>query len=380
MQKEFLSVEQLRLMPRRVELAEETFATRELNGLLWEIREANNYKPIKIMVVGSGGSFPAALLAKQALADHCGTSEIEAFMPQTAIKVLTQFSNIVRCNFKPFYHVVIAISYSGKSPDILKVYEVCKSLNIQFILVTRALPEFIDDMYPNFNSISNNIVSYDNVKDETHKERGLISMASTLSPAAVFDDLGGESKAENMKCFEEGEKFVQKLDIPKIAESIKSRPTINVFYEWDTMPTAYDIENKFTQSGLANVILHEKKNFSHGRYVPLYTLNSGLNINLLRYSSVINFGSSIKYDDRLYKTPYDVILDKFLEDISKQKDTPYIKIGTVAFPPNQWNIEAMTKIPYLLVAIGKQLGIDVSKPLEPFPEEPKELCDFKGLF
>jgi hypothetical protein len=378
MQKEFLCVEQLRFMPRRVELAEETFATSELNMLLWQIREANEYKPIKIMVVGAGGSFPAALFAKQALTEHCGTSEAEAYMPQSAIRILTQFSHIVGCKFNPYYHVVIAISYSGKTPDIQKIYEICRTINTQFILVTKALPELIDDLYPNYNSISTNIVSYDNVKDETHKERGAISMAATVSPAVIFDDLGGNSKDENMKCFEEGEKYVQSLDISKIAEAIKQRPVINVFYEWDTMPTAYDIETKFTQAGLAHVVLHEKKNFSHGRYVSLYTLNSGLNINLVRYASAFNFSNNC--GEKLFKTPYDEALDKFLEEISLKKDTPYIKMGSVAFPPNQWNIEAMTKLPYLLVAIGQELGIDVSKPLDYIPEKAFELFNYIGGF
>lgn len=58
---------------------------------------------------------------------------------------------------------------------------------------------------------------------------------------------------------------------------------IHVFYEWDTLPTATDIESKFTESGIANVVLHEKKNFSHGRYTSLYNQSFAVVINLTRH-------------------------------------------------------------------------------------------------
>ena len=48
--------------------------------------------------------------------------------------------------------------------------------------------------------------------------------------------------------------------------------------------------------------------------------------------------------------------------------------------PSQWNIEAMSKLPYLITAIGEELGIDISKPLKLFPEEAIQLYDYKGKF
>ncbi|MDD2376728.1 MAG: hypothetical protein PHD15_04940 [Clostridia bacterium] len=379
MLKKAVSVEQLRLMPNRVLFAEQTNATSKLRNLLYELKKENDNRPMKMLIVGAGGSFPSALLVKQILARECKTPEIEVVTPQTAIKMLRQsFFNPIN---EPFYNVVIAISYSGKTPDIQSVYEVCKAKNIQFILVTKAIISDVEEMYSNYNSIFSNIISYHNENDDTGNERGMISMASTLSPIVIFDNLGSNCKTGNQKYFEKGKEFVETLDIVALAEHIKINPIINVFYEWDTMPTAFDIESKFTEAGIANVILHEKKNFSHGRYVSLYTLKSGLNINLRRLISFVDILNELnEHQNTIYKTPYDEKLEVFLDYISAKNNTPYIKIGTDTYMSSQWNIEAMLIIPYLLVAIGEELGIDISKPLQPFPEEVKELYNYRGKF
>ena len=38
----------------------------------------------------------------------------------------------------------------------------------------------------------------------------------------------------------------------------------------------YDLESKIIESGIANCIIHEKKNFSHGRFVNYENLNNRL--------------------------------------------------------------------------------------------------------
>ena len=41
---------------------------------------------------------------------------------------------------------------------------------------------------------------------------------------------------------------------------------------------ALDLESKLTESGLFNIILHEKKNFSHGRFINYENMNNKNNI------------------------------------------------------------------------------------------------------
>ena len=378
MKEEFVSRQQVNLLPERIRKAEETDATKELNLYMWDLFEKKKYVPMNIMVVGAGGSYPAAIFAKHALHDEMRTPNVEAVTPQTAVRILTQFDRVNNGEWNPKYDLVIGISYSGKTPDIKCVSELCAQKGFPFILVTGTEKSTVSDIYRESDSMK--IISYYNAEDTTGKERGMISMVSTLAPIIIFDDNWTcKLISENQEALVNGEKFVSDLNISEIAKTIKQYPVIHVFYEWDTLPTAADIESKFTESGIANVVLHEKKNFSHGRYTSLYNQNFAVVINLTRHGMAIPLDGSGNIN-KFYKYKYDENLAIFLNKICEEKSTHYIEIGTVAMMPSQWNIEAMSKLPYLITAIGEELGIDISKPLKPFPEEAIQLYDYKGKF
>ena len=377
MKEHFVSRQQVELLPERIRKAEETDATKNLNLYMWSLFEKKCFEPMKILVVGTGGSYPAALFAKHAFSDEFHTPYVEAVTPQTAIRILTQFDNVVNCEYPPKYDLVVGISYSGKTPDIKAVCDLCGKKGFSFVLLTGAEKCTLKELYAESESLK--IISYFNPKDTTSKEKGMISMFSTLAPIIILDDNWTCKLTEyNQKALNLGEVFASELDIAKIAKSIKKKPVIHVMYEWNTLPTATDIENKFTESGLAHVILHEKKNFSHGRPTSLYTQDFAIVINLTRYNIVVPLdGSGFK---KVYRNEYDKMLSKYLEKVCKDRSAHYIEIGTVAMMPTQWNIEAMTKIPYLITKIGEELDIDISKPLSPYPKETLELYNYKGNF
>lgn len=377
MKEEFVSRQQVNLLPERIRKAEETSATEELKSYIWDLFEENQFAPMNIMVVGAGGSYPAAIFAKHVLSEEMRTPNVEAVTPQTAVRILTQFDNVNNGQWNPKYDLVIGISYSGSTPDIKYVSEISHEKGFKFLLLTGAEKSTLSDMYHESDSIK--IISYFNVEDTTGKERGMISMASTLNPAIIFDDnYPIKQISNNQEALVKAEQFVADLNVSDIAKTIKQYPIIHVFYEWDTFPTAVDIESKFTQSGIAVVALHEKKNFSHGRYTSLYNQNFSLAINLLRHSITINsYGSNSK---KYYKDEYDANIADFLAKLCKEKSAHYIEIGTEAISLSQWNIEAMTKIPYLITAIGEELDIDISKPLKPLPKEAVPLYAYKGKF
>lgn len=378
MKEEFVSRQQVNLLPERIRKAEKTDATKELNLYMWDLFEKKKYVPMNIMVVGAGGSYPAAIFAKHALHDEMRTPNVEAVTPQTAVRILTQFDRVNNGEWNPKYDLVIGISYSGKTPDIKCVSELCAQKGFPFILVTGAEKSTLSDIYRESDSMK--IISYYNAEDTTGKERGMISMVSTLAPIIIFDDNWTcKLISKNQEALVNGEKFVSNLNISEIAKTIKQYPVIHVLYEWDTLPTAADIESKFTESGIANVVLHEKKNFSHGRYTSLYNQNFAVVINLTRHGMAIPLDGSGNIN-KFYKYKYDENLAIFLNKICEEKSTHYIEIGTVAMMPSKWNIEAMSKLPYLITAIGEELGIDISKPLKPFPEEAIQLYDYKGKF
>ncbi len=378
MREEFVSRQQVNLLRERIRKAEKTDATEELNSYMWDLFKKKNYEPMNIMVVGAGSSYPAAIFAKHAIDDEIYTQNVDTVTPQTAVRILTQFDHVNDGEWNPKYDFVIGISYSGRTPDIKYVSEICAKKGFPFILVTGAEKSTLTDIYCESNSIK--IISYYNAEDTTGKERGMISMVSTLAPIIIFDDnWSGKLISENQEALAKGEEFVSNLNISEIAKAIKQNPVIHVFYEWETLPTATDIESKFTESGVANVVLHEKKNFSHGRYTALYNQNFAAVINLNRYKIAIPLDGSGNIN-KYYKDEYDESLATFLNKRCEEKLAHYIEIGTGAMMPAQWNVEAMTILPYLITAIGEELGTDISKPLKPFPEEASQLYDYKGRF
>lgn len=370
----FVSRNQLNKLPERIRKAQETDATKELNLYMWHLYQQNAFKPLNILVVGAGGSYPAALFAKHAIHDEMRTPNVEAVTPQTAIKIMSQYDYIVNCDWHPKYDLVISISYSGKTPDIKAVFDLCVKKHYPFALLTGAEKSTLSEVYQESDSIK--IISYFNAEDKTGREKGMISMASTLAPIVILDD-NWTSKliSDNQKALSVGQEFVSKLNIAEIAKSLKKAPIIHVFCEWSTLPAAMDIESKFTESGIANVVLHEKKNFSHGRTTLLYAHDFAMVINLTKYTQY--WGTS---SPKRYKNAYDKMLAEFLAKVCEDKSAHYLEIGSVAMMPTQWNIEAMTKFPYLITAIGEELGIDISKPLSPYPKEVLPLYEYEGKF
>lgn len=377
MKENFVSRQQVNLLPERLRKAEETNAAIELDCYMWDLFEKKFFKPLKIMIVGAGGSYPAALVGKHALHNEMRTPNVEAVMPQTAIRILSQFDNILGCDHKPIYDLVIGVSYSGKSPDIIAVANLCIKKKFPFVLLTGASRFDLLDLFYKESKYCK-IISYFNPKDTTGKEKGMISMFSTLAPAVIFDDLGSKSIIENQECLSKGEKFVNSLDIDGIAKAIKKFPIIHVFYDWTNLPTAVDIQSKFTESGIANVILHEKKNFSHGCYTALYNLRFALVINLVRFRCGIYLDSLTT--SKFYHNSYDECLSTFLNKRCEDLSAHYIELGTTLMFPSQWNVEEMSVLPYLVTSIGEELDIDISKPLAPFPKEAIELYNYKGDF
>jgi hypothetical protein len=358
MRESLVSQEQLRLLPERIKFAQESGATDELKEIFGKLNQNIGFEFLKVLIVGGDRSFPAVLAIKQILYNVYRIRDIDACNPSTASRTLKLFPASTGIMIgKPLYDIVIAISYSGIKADIKEIHELCREKRLNFMVVTRATREELKGIY-----LEDEIVSYHNELDNTGKEIGMTSMAATLSPVVIFDDLKSVEN-DNKSFFKEAEEIISKLDLKEIIKSIKKTPIINVFYDMEKSPVAYDIESKFTVSSIANVMLHEKNSFSYGRYVSLGNLKSGLNIYLKRKSEV--------------ETKYDIEQRKFIEKISLEKSIPILNIENTFIDPVDWNIVAMFEIPYLIFRIGKELNIDISNPAEPFKEDTQALYNYE---
>ena len=119
----------------------------------------------------------------------------------------------------------------------------------------------------------------------------------------------------------------------------KKGNNINIFTGDYTKSSSYDMESKFIESGIVNVLIHEKKNFSHGRFVNYENLNNKNSIYLKSSKTSTYEKELINYlkdgNNLLIESDYDDILCEYDLLIAAQ---------------------------ILIYYIGKTLDIDVSKP------------------
>ena len=365
MKKDFVSRQQLELLPKRIRMVQETDASKELALYISQLVNEKKVSTLKILLAGAGGSYPVAVFGKHVLHNNLFTKCVDAVTPQTAFSILSQFNYGINGENENQYDLVIGISYSGKTSDIKLISDVCKNLKIHFLLLTGAEKFTLSNIYQEDKFLK--IISYFNDKDLT-KENSMVSMASTLEPIVVFYNFWLDKiHSIDQQSLTNAEQFISNLDIHKIAASLKKYPIIHVFYDWSTLPVAVDIESKFTESGIAHVILHEKGNFLHGRFTLLYKQDFSLAIYLDNHGAIIN--------KDFYKRSYEYHLSQLLEKTCQDKHAYFFKIGPSSVFPfewnsnmePQWNIEALLTLPYLITSIGEELNIDIAKPH--FPKE-----------
>ena len=378
MKEGFVAKQQLDLLPERIRKAQETKATNDLYFWISDLRKAKNWKPMRIMVVGTGGSYPAALLARFALADQYGTPYVYAETPQNAIKTMREFHNVNLGEMMPDFDLVVGISYSGKTPDIKEVADFAERRGFPFVLLTGAKKSDIEDLYHESDSLK--IISYFNEEDTTGMEESFISLFPVLAPGIVtWDNPTNHCISGIQEMLEDGRKEASKLKIASIARSLKKCPIIHIFYEWDMLPAAKDLESKFTESGIANVILHEKKDFSHGRCTIMCRQNFSVIINLNRYNIGIPLDGRRKIS-KYHKNEYNEKLAEFLKEICEEKGAHYLEFGNGMWETYDCNINMMAIFPYIITAIGEKMNIDIGKPIKPYPKKANYLYTYRGEF
>ena len=118
---------------------------------------------------------------------------------------------------------------------------------------------------------------------------------------------------------------------------------IDIFYDNDSYIHALDLESKLIESGMGRVSLHEKKNFSHGRFSILKTMPSDLIIYL-------NFNSNNKYETKLinYLSSKNLNIIKLLEG---KENNDGLDLFT-----------NLIKIQKFILDISKIINIDLSDP------------------
>lgn len=371
-EKQFKTVaeEQISLLYSRMIKAEETDARADLIAKMFsfmkEKKTLSSKRHLKVLAVGAGGSYPAAQYLKLFF-DNTADVICDAETPQTALRSIERVK----------YDLVIAISYSCTTPDIVAVYHkyrIAESYN-KFFFITGENEKVVKDYIGN-DDVNLQVISYYN--EENSKEKGVISFFGAIEPCfLLYNGVYEEHKDEvyrlttqaMMKCDNVFSEIV-KTD----ANPLKTGLTyvIHVIYEPELYPAALDLEAKIKESGIAIVALHEAKNFSHGAYLTLYKQNFDIVINMLAKDEKDR-------ESEYQKTALIPLLKEVCEDNNKyylhlSSDEDYL----------YGNLSVMMFNAYFINRLGSCMNEDVSLPYstmgEKFPKIAKNLYYFKGEF
>lgn len=199
-----------------------------------------------LFIVGSGGSLSACILLST-LQQYNGNiaNAITPLEFQYSKNAVTRNTNIV------------FISASGKNTDILLAFENAlkkEPENILSICLKKNTP--LSKKSSQY-SISNTI----ELENPAGKD-GFLATNSLLAYFSIISRLYNQSKP--IKSIVPTSAFLN--EIFKFSKSLHEDFTITVLYGGWGKCVAFDIESKFSEAGLGNILLTDYRNFGHGRH------------------------------------------------------------------------------------------------------------------
>ena len=253
------------------------------------LKDLENNKNQKYICIGSGGSSIPSEYTKTIINNTFGV-DIQTMFPKEYLETNTE---------KYMEHLnLICFSYSGSSPEIVQLLN--GKYNKTYI-VTKANEEDLKiSLKENNVDISKiKIISYNN---QSTKERGFLSIEGIIVPSLIVHMLIKNIKKEKMiKVFKEQlEKQREKVEkyfkenSEQLKRAFKKNNIIDIYYDNYTKPIMCDLESKIVETGIFRCTIHEKKNFSHGRFITLEKYPSDVQIYL-------KLKKDTKYDDELLK-------------------------------------------------------------------------------
>ena len=300
------------------------------------LKDLEDNKNQKYICIGSGGSSIPSEYTKTIINNTFGV-DIQTMFPKEYLETNTE---------KYMEHLdLICFSYSGSSPEIVQLLN--GKYNKTYI-VTKANEEDLKiSLKENNVDISKiRIISYNN---QSTKERGFLSIEGIIVPSLIVHMLIKNIKKEKMiKVFKEQlEKQREKVEKyfkennEQLKRAFKKNNIIDIYYDNYTKPIMCDLESKIVETGIFRCTIHEKKNFSHGRFITLE-----------KYPSDVQIYLKLKKD-----TKYDNELLKYLKIYSK---------NLIILEPDEENnngiLELLIYSQLFIYEISKLLKKDLSNP------------------
>ena len=297
-----------------------------------------------VIFVGTGGSFAGAKFASKVINQLYGVNTISLYP-------------------RDFYYrnnksleAVFLFTYSGTTDDLCVATSLISS-GKKYIITKGELQKVVTKK-----GISKeHIISYRSGLNKG-KERGFLSFEGALAPASLFLKLYFDEKVNSdivefirdsinywknyfTNYFKENGKMLK--------EFLTIGSSFNIFMGDFTESACVDLESKIIESGIYNSLIHEKKNFSHGRFINYEHLSSKKNIYFKQKTTSLYEKRLLKYLENsqnfIIESRYDGILCEYDLLIASQ---------------------------YLIYYIANFLNIDISKPV--YSEDAMKIYFYKG--
>lgn len=293
-----------------------------------KLLDINFDKSKSYLFIGTGGSFAGASFASIVINDLFGASTYSLY-PRDAF--YRNNANIDKA---------FLFSYSGTTNDIIQSVKDFDKNNVY--VITKGQTQ---NIVTKTGIMKNNIITY-RTSANKGKERGFLSFEGALAPAALFMKLYLQKTNSDINInnfikdsMSYWSSHVQKgIDKKFIESAINHNKIINVFRGDYSNCASYDLESKLIESGIFNCIIHEKKNFSHGRFINYENMNNKCAIYFKQKTTSKYEEELLNYLENkiaIFESKYDGLLAEFDLLIASQ---------------------------FIIYQIGKLLDIDVSKP------------------
>lgn len=271
-------------------------------------------------IVGSGGSISACHFLSLILQNLGGFAK-----SITPLELFYQSNSIRNCN-------IIFISASGRNSDILFAYNTAIKLNPKRIVGICMKKNTKLAALATKHSTSKII----ELNTPSGKD-GFLATNSLVSYFGILARLQEKIKAiEKISISEKTEN-----EISEFVKQLYTDFTITVLYAGWSQPVAIDLESKFTEAGLGNILFTDFRNFGHGRHNWFDKKK--------KQSAIVALVSPTEKE----------LAEKTLSLLPKE--IPKLIISSSNTFSNS-SIELLIQSFYLVDAVGKKCGIDPGRP------------------
>lgn len=306
-----------------------------------KIKEINFNEDDNCLFIGTGGSYAGSVFSSKVINMLYGCNTYSLY-PRDVL-----YRNNNRIN------KIVLFSYSGTTSDIINSVKEFDKKNI-YIVTKGELQKIVLKT----GIIKKNILSY-RTSSNKGKEKGFLSFEGAVAPAAIFlkyylsitkSDIDMDNFVkESIKYWNEKIGTIFNKDI---MDNLIKYKLLNIFRGDFTDSACFDLESKIIESGIFNCIVHEKKNFSHGRFINYENLNN-------RFSVLFKQKTSSKYEKELLN---------YLGDEAVIIESKYD--GLLA------EFDLLIASQFIIYHIGNNLKVDVSKPN--YSENAMKIYFYKG--